>query len=313
MRVTYSQALNAFLDGTGNTGSTDTNLISFFKRQLNRRYQLCLTVLMGYQTQKPLDFQTVATQQYYHNPPGIMRINAVTVTVGGITYSLDKVESQQNWDRLNAIPIQPLTFPSLYFPRRDDYGLWPIPQDAYDAVLNSDLRDRNLTNTDYVTGTISISNNSRNIVGTGTTFTANMVGMWFSATDDGYWYRISGFTDTTHLTLESAYIGISITDGNYTIGESFEMPEELHDLPHVGAIADYYSMVRRNKDDATWWNNVFWTGDGNNNKRWGEAPYFEGGLLGGKNRYLDRTESALVNRRPRMVDVDSSWIEDITE
>lgn len=61
--------------------------------------------------------------------------------------------------------------------------------------------------TDYTTGTISVTNGSPNVVGSGTTFTSGMVGKRI-AINNGItidWYTISAFTDATHITLSTNY------------------------------------------------------------------------------------------------------------
>jgi hypothetical protein len=57
-----------------------------------------------------------------------------------------------------------------------------------------------------VTGTLALNNGSNVVVGTGTAFTASMVGSWINA-PDGKQYQIQTFTDATHITLSQAYGG----------------------------------------------------------------------------------------------------------
>lgn len=82
----------------------------------------------------------------------------------------------------------------------------------------------NRVGTDYVTGTVSIDVNG-NVTGSGTTFTSGMVGKGFIATGLSKYYRISAFTDTTHIAIQldvfddtvTAYDGGVITAATYTI------------------------------------------------------------------------------------------------
>ena len=78
--------------------------------------------------------------------------------------------------------------------------------------------------TDYTTGTVTITNTTGAVVGSGTTFTSAMVGKPFKATGHSKWYRVKTFTDTTHITIEndsddetSAYDGGDISGAAYTI------------------------------------------------------------------------------------------------
>lgn len=297
MRQTFSSLQTDFLDATGNSGSTDATLLSFFTRALGNRYQLMLAELDNWVTQGQLTAATVATQQFYHNPSGIVNIETATVTVGSIKYPMTTVDSQLNWDRINETLITTTAIPQFIFPRRDDFGIWPIPQAIYTITMNYSLRDRNLTVADYTTGTVDVTKNSQAVVGHGTTFSALMIGRWFQFTNDGYWYRVSAVTDATDLTLETSYEGTTAAGGTYTIGQSPEIPEEGHELLVAGAAADYFMGMRGDMPKANYFNNVFYTGDGANTDRQGRN--IVGGLIGLRKRYAERSDSKIINRMPQ--------------
>jgi hypothetical protein len=69
----------------------------------------------------------------------------------------------------------------------------------------------------YTTGTVQVTNGSGAVVGTGTTFTSGMVGQQFQISGDTTFYTILSFTDATHITLSSGYIGTSGSGKSYTI------------------------------------------------------------------------------------------------
>lgn len=298
--MTFTTLKTRFMDGTQNTNNvTDANLVAYFKDILDARYQLALAELSNWQTVVTRTASTIAGQQYYHNPVGMAQIESCVITIGGINYPVSIIESQFHWDNLNEILLTPTIYPQFIFPRRDDFGLWPIPQASYVITLNYNMRDRKMTIDDYVTGTVLPSQNSQTIVGTGTTFDNTMVGRWFSFTaSDNYWYRINSVTDKTHLTLETSYESVTPTaTGSYVIGQAPELPEDAHALLYRGAIADYMSEVRGDVERATWFNNVFWTGDGNNGDRTGDN--IRGGLIGIAKRYESRGDTKIITRRPQ--------------
>ena len=295
MRLTFS---GLFTQCQSNTADTSATSLTYFKQQINTRYQLVLAQLQDYQDIKTATASTVVAQQYYHNPPGYVNIESITVTTSAsssIKYILKPVDSSLDWDILNAIQFTGSAIPLYFFQRRDDFGIWPTPQGVGTITINYIYRDRNLTQSDYTTGSITATNNSQTITGSGTTFTAGMVGRWISVTNDGYWYRISGFTSTTILTIEEAYQGTTGSSLAYTLGECPELPEEAHELLSIGATGDYYAGVRNDLKNATWWNNTFWTGDGNNNDRTGRN--IRGGLIGLQKRYSARSNSKIVRKR----------------
>lgn len=302
MRWGYTDLRTQFLENTGNPGSTDTTLIAFFDRNLGPKYQLILAELANHKTQPPAKTaSTVADQVYYHYPPDVVDIENVQVTVNSVDYPLETIHSQSVWNWLNSLTIQTSAIPQFIFPRRDDFGIWPTPQDAYTITFDYHMRDRNLTVADYITGTVTVTQNSATITGSSTTFTANMVGRWFQVTTntlDSYWYRITSFTSTTVIVLESVYEGASGSGLSYKIIESPEIPEEGHILLADGVTAEWYAGTRGDIAKATWWNNKFWTGDGNKNSRSSEDT--NGGLIGLKKRYASRSNSRIIRRSKRL-------------
>ena len=80
---------------------------------------------------------------------------------------------------------------------------------------------------DYTTGTVTITGATGAVVGSGTTFTAAMVGSGFQATGQTAWYRVATYTDATHITIvndtdddvaSATYTGGDIAGGTaYTI------------------------------------------------------------------------------------------------
>jgi hypothetical protein len=72
----------------------------------------------------------------------------------------------------------------------------------------------------YNTGTVTIANGGTTVVGVGTTWTSAMVGryIYLGKYGDFFWYEITGFTDTTHITIREPYTGQTDLAGDtYTI------------------------------------------------------------------------------------------------
>lgn len=288
MRLTFQ---DLYTQCQSNTSATDATSLTYFKQQINTKYQLVLSQLQDYQDIKTATSSTVASQQYYHNPPGYVNIESVTITINSVKYILKSVDSSLNWDRLNAVTFSGSAIPVYFFQKRDSFGIWPIPQGVYTITLNYTYRDRNLTQADYSTGSVAVTNNSVTVTGTSTAWTGGMVGRWFTMTNYGYWYRITA-ASATSLTLEEAVQSLTDNTLAYRIGETPELPEEAHELLSIGATADFYAGIRKDITSATWWNNVFWTGDGNNNDRTGKN--IRGGLIGLQKRYSSRSNSRII-------------------
>lgn len=304
MKLTYDLILQQHLRNIGKSGSTDATIIADFQYSLGQRYQLALANLQAYVNQSPQTASTVAEQQYYSNPVGIISIAGITVTVGSVQYVLEPVYSQRLWDWLNALQIQPTAIPQFSFAREYDFGIWPIPQDVYTITFNGYNRDRDLTVADYTTGTVTVTAGSTTLTGSGTTFTPAMVGRWFSVTDtsntgQGYWYQIATYSSPTVLVLGTNYAGATGSGLTYRIGQAPNIPDEGHSIFADGTAADFYAGLRNAPESATWFNNKFWTGDGQNQSRDLGNDKIHGGLIGVVNRYASRDNRRLIRRQPQ--------------
>lgn len=294
-----------FYRNIGQTANVSADVTASFNQNLGQRYQLILATMRSYVTQQPTNFNTAASTQYYAYPPGTVSIDDVVVTIGSVQYPMTTIYSQHSWDVINAIQIQPTAIPQFIFPRRDDFGIWPIPQDVYPVTFNYFIRDRNLTIEDYTIGTVTVTAGSATLTGVGTTFIPAMVGRWFTVTDptalgQGYWYRVSAYVSATELTLDRTWFSTTQAGITFRIGESPEIPEEGHEILVDGVCADFYAGMRNDNTSGTWYNNRFFTGDGNNNNRdAGNDDLIAGGLIGLATRYSGRDDKRLIQRQPR--------------
>jgi hypothetical protein len=310
-RQTFSQLQGTCKDyisqSTGNLASS--TIVNFIKQHINQRYHTIQRKLRGYiQTDLPQTAVTVANQQRYHYPQNIYPpIMTATLEMADVSYPLDVVHSQMQWDQLNEITFSGSAFPQYIFPMRDHFEIWPIPQASGDTItLVASLLDRDMTVEDYVTGDVTVANNSVVVTGNGTTFTAGMVGRWFQTANDGFWYRIESFTNATEVKLESAFQGTSGASQAYTIGECPELPPELHELIPHGVSADFFAGPRKDFTSAQSHNNFFWTGDFTNNSR--NVNEAIGGVLNAQRLYSKRGDSKIIRKDIGIADqFDERW------
>jgi hypothetical protein len=203
--------------------------------------------------------------------------------------------------------IQASAVPQFFYVRQDSFGIWPIPQAVYTGKLSYYFRDKNMGVADYSTGTVTVTSGagSNIITGLGTTWTSSMIGRWFSVTDptaqgQGYWYRIADYSTPTSLTLSNNWNGPAASGITYNIGETPDIPEELHGILASGTAADYYGGMRKDMVNFEYYNNLFWTGDGQNKSRDIGNNMVAGGLLGAINRYYNRDDRHLIKRRSKL-------------
>ena len=69
----------------------------------------------------------------------------------------------------------------------------------------------------YETGTISVTNNSKTVTGSGTTFTAAMVGRKIRFASQEAYYKIATYSSATSITLETVYAGTTLSGETYSI------------------------------------------------------------------------------------------------
>ena len=92
--------------------------------------------------------------------------------------------------------------------------------DAFGLSLYAKVGAGNRVGTNYTTGTVTVDVTTGAVTGSGTTFTAAMVGRGFKATGHTSWYRIKSYSSTTAIVIEddlddiaSAYTGGAIGGG----------------------------------------------------------------------------------------------------
>jgi|SRR5579864_1015214 len=97
--------------------------------------------------------------------------------------------------------------------------------DNYGLSLYTEVQAGNRVGTNYTTGTVTVDS-SGNVTGSGTTFTASMVGRGFQASGQTSWYRVATFVITTSITIvddlkdsgSGGYSGGAVAGGtSYTI------------------------------------------------------------------------------------------------
>lgn len=306
MRLTYSDIISASQDGANTTNST---IKTFLKQRINERYELITSKLNTWTQSLSRTFTTGtsagADQQYYYNPPNLREIESIVLTKSSFNYVLTPVYDQREWDLLNANNIT-ADFPRRYFRRASDFGIWPIPnEDDYTGTITYTQRATPLYFEDYTTGTVTATENDQTITVATGNFTTGAIkaGMWFSLADSsgepkGSWYRTGSVTDASNIELETYFEETTVAGANYIIGQSPEIPEELHPLLAIGAISDFYAFKQKDMETATKYDNKFWTGNYNVSPAMAKKNKDYGGLLAAIDAYADRDGSVVVDREP---------------
>lgn len=285
MRATFQMltkdAQNAVVDDTDNSPTTLLTAKGFLEREINNTCDYLMSLLRDYKVQPlPRTITTEADTVYYKNFPGLIKIESATIDIGTHVPLLRIIDSQEQWDQLQQIPVAS-GLPTAIFPRRDDFGIYPTPQGAYTVTIAGTYSHVNMTASDITSGTISTTVSDATVTGSSTTFTSAKAGYWLAPATDGVqsgnWYRILSVTSDTALELDRTWSDNALSASEYIIGQSPELPPELHEFIPYRAAASYYALRRKDMKAAQPLLNYFFTGDYNNTMREGNS--IKGGVL----------------------------------
>lgn len=246
MRYTYSGYITLLRDFTANDDISEAILA----RYLNEGAGVFYTRVHNDKNRTTKTFSIGSSTDTYKMPIGINHIVSMKVTIGTSLYPIWPIENQRKWDLIKSSPFT-ASQPTHFFVRGRDLIFYPTPASTQTITVVGEAIAPPLGIADYTTGTISLTNASATVTGSGTTFTAGMVGRYLmvarSVAGDGYWYKVSAFSSTTSITLEQAYEGSSVSGVAYTLGEQFDLPEDLQLGPAVYAAMRYFQNNRRNR------------------------------------------------------------------
>lgn len=94
-----------------------------------------------------------------------------------------------------------------------------VSRDATILDCNGTYKVQMIGSSAYSTGTVALNDGDTTVVGTGTTWTAGMVGQFILLGKNGdfLWYEITARTDNTHITIGTPYTGTNLSGDTYTI------------------------------------------------------------------------------------------------
>lgn len=198
---------------------------------------------------------TIAQQQFYNLPYDYSKLKTFTITQGQLKWTPTEILSREDWDKLNVFPYYS-DIPNNYFIYNNQLGIWPIPSTSANTITyNYKRRVTDLTIADYSTGTVTATNASTTITGSGTGFLANYLpvagsvlplNLWIKITPpsgDGNWYQISSITSATVLTLANTYAGGTTSGASFVIGQMPLLLEDYHDLLVYRPLMIYFSTI----------------------------------------------------------------------
>lgn len=206
---------------------------------------------------------TVASQEGYQIPNGFRKLIDMYVYSGSgastdTIYSPEMIFDPTKWKLIKQFRYGTSNVPYFTYVENQKYYIQPISSTSGNLItLRGRLQTRDLSIADYTTGTItSIANAGTAVIGSGTTWTADMVGRFIQITEttaagggDGFWYEIGTYTSATSIGLLKPYEGTTIAAATaaYTIGQTSVIPEAYD----VGVVQRSSALYWDNQNDLT--------------------------------------------------------------
>lgn len=213
--------------------------------------------------------------QTYNLPPDYSKLETGTLTIGSLKWTPTEILTRQQWDQLNVFPYY-ADIPNNIFIWNNQFNIWPIPSTTGNIItFNYKRRVPDLSIADYTTpGTVSVTNGSTVVTGSGTSWTPTTNGVsesrWIqfaptatsSTSGDNLWYQIYKVNSATSLTLMSPYQGTTVTSSpastptfpalstGYTIGQMPLLMEDFHDMLVWKPLIFYYTTIKPSPEQA---------------------------------------------------------------
>jgi hypothetical protein len=126
------------------------------------------------------------------------------------------------------------------------------------------MRNVDLSQPDYSTGTVSITTGTNALTFAGSTLNANMAFRWIqipAPTGDNQWYQIQTVNvGANTAVLYGNYGGPTVSGGSFIIGEMSVLPEDYQDLPLYRALEVYFTSIVPNEAQALLYKGLYDTG-----------------------------------------------------
>lgn len=281
MKLTFTDMQNIAKEVVG---LTDAGTVTKLKRDVNVGAGKFLAALAREFNRKSRYTNLVANQQFYQIPEDGQKLKEIVASSGGWNVPLEQIPDEHAWLQLNMSNTvgQPTHF---FIKGFDEVGLFPIPGASITNGLQLIFSPKHveLSQDDYTTGTLTVTNGSQTVTGTGTVFTSKMIGQFLQVNDgtDGNWYRVSDFVSATVLTLENYYQGTSGGAKTYRVGQVVDLPEEYAEAPSDYACYRHYLRRGDSQKAATF------------------KTLFEAALEGAQNEYGQTTDQQVIWAQPQ--------------
>lgn len=242
---TYQTLYSDYLTLTKDSSTANT---TFGKTQINETQKGICSMADFIFLDDEMYSSSVASQGAYRLPHNYLQgsISTVYILRDSIKYPVKEIHSTEEFEKI-ACDSSTSDLPEIYCIYNDYINFWPLFSDT-SSTIYARYRQvaKEMSADDYTTGTITATQNSNAIVGSGTTFTSAMVGRKIKL-PDGLWYPILSYTDATNIALSKTYEGTTTTGATYTIGDCPIIPDGFQDILIYKPLEHYFMMTGEEK------------------------------------------------------------------
>jgi len=205
--------------------------------------------------QEERTYTTLTSTNAYPLPERFINMDQLYSTVSTQRYYADPEYSEEAWRGYMRTPnatVSDVLRNVFVRPGLHKFEIFPIAATAGNTmtmIYSSFTKD--LTASDYTTGTVAITALGTTVTFTGSTLTAAMAGRWLKPATDGNWYQIQSVnTGAGTAVLLMPYQGTTVTTDTFTIGELPRTPEGTHELAVHYALWMHFLGAQRDKELA---------------------------------------------------------------
>lgn len=225
--------------------SNSDTAATFLKLMYNVGYKIILTEFGRQVTEKEAPLTLTAGVRRQVVPVDCKFPKTLELIDGTTIDPVTEVTSDRDWTLLKSGNVRGRPEAYHYKPTFGVGGgiieLYPIPSSSsYILNLIYEAGDKDLSQLQYTTGTITLTLNSATVTGSGTTFTAAMAGRYLIP-PDGMPYRILSYTSATSITLEQAYTSATTAGLAFKIVEIPNLPDDMQIIPCYFSLEAWWS------------------------------------------------------------------------
>lgn len=219
-------------------------------------------------TRKEKATDIIAGKKYYQIASDMHRVSSVrckTSSNGTLVVPLTEVQSEYEWNKLNAFPFK-TSYPTHFFVRgNDEIGLYPSPSEDVSGglIVSYEPRIRDMGIDDFVF-TADVENEGVRITNPDSTglpggFKPYMTeNFWIKSNngEDGNWYKVEKVIDSNTMEIDNNYLGPDATGIEFTMGQVPPYPEEYHEAAIFYAAFKFFAM-RKDTDSSAMYRTLF--------------------------------------------------------